>query len=218
MKSFVAFMKKEVLETVRSGRLLILAAVFFLFGLMNPAIAKLTPWLLEVMSESMAESGMSVTAVTVDALTSWTQFYKNIPMALIVFVLLSAGSFVREYESGALILLLTKGFPRYKVVFAKTLTLLTLWTAGYFLCYGITYLYNAYYWDNAIAHNLLFSVVLWWLFGILVIGLLVLFSALLKGYGLILLLTGGSVLAMYLIGCLPHVGDWSPAVLMNSGS
>ena len=92
MSAFFAFLKKELLEASRSGKLLFLVILFLLFGIMNPAIAKLTPWLFEIMSESLEESGMVVTQVTVDALTSWTQFFKNVPMALIVFLLMYSGS------------------------------------------------------------------------------------------------------------------------------
>ena len=98
MKSFMAFFKKEILESVRSGKLLILGLLFLLFGIMNPAIATLTPWMYDILSDSLAESGMIVTEVAVDALTSWTQFFKNIPMALIVFVLIYGGIFTKEYE------------------------------------------------------------------------------------------------------------------------
>ena len=91
MRTLFAFIKKEWMEQTRSGKLLILAIIFGLFGVMNPAIAKLTPWLMDMLSESLAESGMTVTEVQVDALTSWVQFFKNIPMALIVFVLMQAG-------------------------------------------------------------------------------------------------------------------------------
>ena len=83
-----AFLKKEWMEWSRTGRLLILLLVFVLFGIMNPAVAKLIPWLMETMSESLADTGLIITEVTVDAMDSWMQFYKNIPMALIVFVLL----------------------------------------------------------------------------------------------------------------------------------
>ncbi len=54
MKSFIAFMKKEWLEAARSGKLIILAILFLLFGIMNPAIAKLTPWIYELMAASIA--------------------------------------------------------------------------------------------------------------------------------------------------------------------
>ena len=138
MRSFLGCIKKEWMEQVRSGRLLFLLILFTLFGIMNPAIAKLTPWLLETLSDSLAENGMTITTVEVDALTSWTQFYKNIPMALIAFVLMESTLFTKEYQSGTLILTLTKGLQRYKVILAKTTVLTLLWTAGYWICFGIT--------------------------------------------------------------------------------
>ena len=115
MKSFYAFLKKEWLEILRSGKLTILLILFLLFGIMNPAIAKLTPWLLQAMSDSLEASGFLVTDVQVDAMTSWTQFLKNIPMALMAFVLLCSNLFSKEYQSGTLVLILTKGLARYKV-------------------------------------------------------------------------------------------------------
>ena len=151
MRSLFAFMKKELLEQLRSGRLAVMGLLFVLFGIMNPAVAKLTPWLLEVMSDSLADSGMTVTDVTVTAMDSWVQFFKNIPIALIIFVLLQSSIFTKEYSSGTLVLSLTKGLARYQVVVSKAALLIALWSACYWMCFGITYAYNAYFWDNAVA-------------------------------------------------------------------
>ena len=43
MKSLLAFIKKETMEQFRSGRLTILGILFVLLGVMNPAVAKITP-------------------------------------------------------------------------------------------------------------------------------------------------------------------------------
>ena len=216
MRSFLALLKKEFLESLRCRRLLILGLLFTLFGIMNPAIAKLTPWMLELTSESLASAGMSVGEVTVDALTSWTQFFKNIPMALIVFLLMYGGIFTGEYQSGSLILILTKGVSRYQIVLTKTLTLVTLWTVGYWLCYGVTYAYTAYYWDQSIMQNLTPATINWWLFGVWTICLLVLFSVLSKGSATVLLGTGGCVLACSLLGQIYKLRTYTPTVLTNS--
>ena len=40
MKPLLAFIKKEYLEAARTGKITILALLFVLFGIMNPAIAK----------------------------------------------------------------------------------------------------------------------------------------------------------------------------------
>ena len=216
MRSFLAFFKKELLESARSGKLLILCTLFFAFGVMNPAIAKLTPWLLDILADSLAESGMTVTAVTVDALTSWTQFFKNIPMALIAFILLYSGIFTKEYESGTLILVLTKGLARSKVLFAKALVMLSVWTVGYWLCFAVTYVYNAYYWDNGIAVGLAPAALNWWLFGIFTVCLCVLFSVLSKNSTGVLLGTGGTVLLSYILEFFPKMSKTVPTALMQS--
>ncbi len=218
MKPLLAFLKKENLEAARTGKIGILALLFVLFGIMNPAIAKLTPWMMEMLAETMAESGLIVKDVPVDAMTSWTQFFKNIPIALIAFVLIFSDQFTKEYRSGTLLLVLTKGLSRYKVVLAKTVLLLSLWTFGYGTCFAITYGYNAYFWDNGIANNLFASVAMWWLFGIWVICLTVLFSSLLQNNTGVALCIGGTVLLAYLLGILPKVQAYSPTMLMDSNS
>lgn len=218
MKSLVAFTKKEFLEQIRSGRLLLIGILFVVFGIMNPAVAKLTPWILEMFSDSLAGSGMTVTAVTVSAMDSWVQFFKNVPMGLIAFVLLQSRIFTGEYGSGTLVLSLTKGLERFKVVLSKTLVLVLLWTAGYWLCYGITYFYNAYFWDNSVAKNLLFSAVCWWLFGLWVISMMVLFSTLAETNTGVLTGCGGVVLASYLVSMIPKVGKYLPTHLADGNS
>lgn len=215
MKPLVAFIKKEYLETVRTGKIVVLILLFVLFGIMNPAIAKLTPWLMEMMSDTLAESGLVVADVKVDAMTSWTQFFKNIPMALIAFVMIFSDIFTREYRSGTLLLVLTKGLSRYKVVLAKASLLLLFWTLGYGICFGITYGYNAYFWDNGIVNHLFFAAAMWWLFGIWVLCLTVLFSSLLQNNTGVSLCTGGTVILSYLLGMIPKGKAYFPTMLMD---
>ena len=218
MKTLTAFMKKEILEHLRSGRLVILGLLFLLLGVMNPAVAKLTPWLFEVMADDLAQSGMSVTVVTVTAMDSWVQFFKNIPIGLIAFVLLESGIFTKEYQSGTLVLSLTKGLPRWQVVAAKAAMLLLLWTIGYWAVFGVTYGYTAWYWDNSIAQNLLFSATCWWLFGLWVNALLTLFSVIARSNIVSMAGTGGAVLAACLLGMLPKLSEYSPAALTGGNA
>ena len=218
MKVTIAFIKKELLEQVRTGKLLFVGMLFLLLGIMNPAVAKLTPWLLEVLADSLAESGMTVTGVNVSAMDSWVQFFKNVPMGLIAFIVVEGGIFTKEYASGTLVLSLTKGLARYKVVLSKTVVLLSLWSAGYFLCFGITYLYGDYFWDNSIAQNLGAAILFWWLFGVLVVALLVLFSTLASSSSGVLIGCGGVVLVSALLGALPKIGKYLPTKLMDGNS
>lgn len=218
MKRFFAFFKKEFLETLRSGKLLILSILFSAFGIMNPAIAKLTPWFLEILSEDVAQSGIIITEIAVDALTSWTQFFKNIPLALIVFVFMFSNSFTQEYESQTLVLVLTKGLHRYKVILAKLLNMQIIWTCGYTFCFIITYAYNAYFWDNSIAIELIPAAINWWLFGTFTISLMILFSVLSRKYSGVLLGTGAVLLVSFVVGLIPKAAKYMPTSLMNSAA
>ena len=216
MKSFVAFFKKELLENMRSGKIAILGIIFIALGIMNPAVAKLTPLLMEIMSEELASAGIVMSEISVDALTSWTQFFKNIPIGLIAFVVMLGNTFTKEYEAQTLIPIITKGLSRYKVILAKAFDLLLLWSVGYWLSFAITYIYNAYYWDNSIAVGLLSSAVNWWLFGCFIISLILLFSVLFKGNGYVLLRCGGIVVFLYLLAFIPRISSFLPIALINS--
>ena len=218
MKSFVAFLKKDFLEELRCARLLITTALFVLLGIMNPAVAKLTPWFLEIFSDSLAGSGIVITDIKVSAIDSWVQFFKNIPIGLIAFVLLHASVFTNEYNRGTLVLSLTKGLKRYKVILSKSLLLISVWSVLYWMCFGITYLYNDFYWDNSTVGNIAFSVFCTWLFGMFVISLLVLFSAFLDSTGSVLLGCGGIILLSYIIGFVPKLNKYLPTFLSDGTS
>lgn len=218
MKSFLAFLKKEWMENIRSGRITVLLILFLIFGIMNPAIEKITPWMMEIMADSLLESGMIITEVKTTALTSWTQFFKNIPIGLIAFVLIFSSSFTKEYQSGTLVLMLTKGLSRQKVVLAKSSIMLSLWTVFYWLCFTVTYGYNSYYWDNSIALNLFPAALCYWLFGELIVCLVVLFSSILLNSSGVLFCTGATVVVIYIAGLFPQIKSYTPALLLNSSA
>ncbi len=216
MRQLTAFIKKECMEVWRTGKCVILVILFVLFGIMNPAIAKLTPWMMEQFSDSLQETGLVVTEVTVDALTSWTQYYKNIPMGLIAFLLIFSGIMAGEYQKGTLINMVTKGLVRWKIIMAKFVVLLALWTANYWLCYGITYGYNAYFWDNSIAKHAGFAAFCVYLFGVWLIALMVLMSVIFRAASGVTVGTGTIFFICYLFSVLPDVKKYLPTSLLDA--
>ncbi len=218
MRSFSALIKKECLEQLRSGKILILIIICIILGVMNPAIAKLTPWLMEAFSDSLAETGITVTEVEINAVTSWVQFFKNIPMGVIVFVLMQSSIFTKEYQSGTMILTLTKGVKRWKIAVAKALVLLALWSLFFWLAFFITYIYNSVFWDNGIAGAYLFGALAWWLLGVLACMLAVLFSGMSDSNIGVLAGVGGVFLFGYVIGFIPAVKDFSFSKLMKTSA
>lgn len=213
MRQLLAFGKKEWLELVRSGKVLVFLILFCLFGIMNPAMAKLTPWMMEMMSESLAEAGFLVGHVTVDAMTSWTQFYKNLPILLIVVLVMFGGIFTAEVQKGTLIPIVTKGMQRWKIVACKSGVLMGVWTAGYLICYGITWGYNAYFWDNSIVRHAVLAAALFCLLGLWLLSLIPLASAFCTAQTGVLLSVGAVFCVSYVAGLFPVFADYVPTRL-----
>lgn len=216
MRAFLAFTKKEWLELLRTGKCTLLLILFALLGIMNPAIARLLPRMLEMVSGSLDDMGLTVSETTVDALTSWVQFYKNIPMGLLIFLLLFGGILTTEYQSGTLVNMLTKGLKRWKVILAKASIMLITWTLCYWLCFGITYGYNQYFWDNNIAEHLFFAAFCIYLAGFWMISLILLTSVVFTANSSVFIATGGVILITYLAGLFPKITDYLPMYLFHA--
>lgn len=216
MNALYAFTVKEFQAAIRSGKALILAVLFVIFGIMSPAVAKMTPWLMETMADSFAESGLDVTGVTVNALTSWTQFCKNVPVAMIVFLLIFSGVLTAEYEKGTLTAMVTKGLARWKIIAAKAAALALLWTVGYWLCFGITWGYTRYFWNDDSAVHVMTAAAGFYLLGLWLVTLILLASTAFD--------TGAAALAasvcvfavVYVIGLLPAVKGCLPGALLST--
>ena len=215
MKQLISFTRKEFTEIIRTGKGYIVLIIFFIFGIMNPAIAKLTPWLFEMMADTMKEQGLILGEFTVTAMTSWEQYYKNIGMAFIVFVVMFCGVLTSEYQKGTLINMLTKGLPRWKVIVSKSVALLVSWSVCYWMCFGITYAYNAYFWDNSIANHIVFAAMGSYLFGIWLISLIMLCSVFLNSSSAVLLATGVAYVIVYLLTMIPTIAKYLPTMLTS---
>lgn len=218
MSGFLAFIKKELFEFARSGRLIIFGIVFVLFGIMNPAIAKLTPWLLEMSAETLEKQGLVLGEVTVTAMDSWTQFVKNVPMVMIVMLIMFSSTFTGEYSKGTLIPMVTKGLSRNSVVVSKTVVMIVMWSLGFWLCFGITYGYTAYYWDNSVVENLAFMAFCWWFMGIFLICVLTLFSAFAGSSTQVMMGVGGVYAVMFIAGMVGKIREYLPTYMLDSNA
>ena len=214
----MVFLKKELKEYYRSGRLFIIGIAALLVGLMNVAVAKLTPWLLETLADSLEEAGMSVTAKTVDASACWQQYYKNMPMFLIIILVVFAGSFAKEYGKGTLLLVVTKGYPRSKIFIAKTLMMIGCYTLASFICFGLTYFYADFYWNNSVVSDIVPAAFLYFVFGLLLVSVIIFFSSFISEATGIIGATAGYVMLLYLLGVIPKLKKYLPIKLSEAES
>ena len=137
-------------------------------------------------------------------------------MALIVFLLMFSGILALEYQKGTLINMITKGLSRWKIVMSKSVVLFLLWSFGYWMCYGITYGYNAYFWDNSIAKDVGFAAFCVYILGVWLIALMMLMSTLFSSGSAVAVGTGGVFFVVYLLNMLPDLKKYLPTHLMGA--
>ena len=215
MRQFRAMMKKELFEQLKTHRLVVMLLLFVLTGVLSPALAKMTPWLLDLVSGDMTETGIQIGTLTVNALSSWTQYYKNMPMILLVFLVLFGGVMVSEYQHQTLIILLSKGLKRHNILLPKYVVLILIWTLGCLISFGITLAYTVYFWDNSIIQNQAFALFLFYLLGVWLISVLIGASVFCRSVSAVLLAVAACFGISYLAGLLPAVSDYVPTMLLG---
>ncbi|SEW34679.1 ABC transporter permease [[Clostridium] fimetarium] len=214
MRGYMAFVKKEFMENTRTYKLLILFAVFLIFGMMGPVIAKLTPELIK----SMDLQGIPFTIPVPTAKDSYIQFFKNDgQMGLLILVLIFGGTLTREYTKGTLINVLTKGLPRKTVIFAKYTVGSILWTVSLVLSLLTTYGYTVYLFPNDNVYNIVPSVGCLWIFGLFLLAVIIFASTLVESSYSCLLITALILILLFTINIVPAIVPYNP-VLLASGN
>jgi ABC-2 type transport system permease protein len=216
MNGYIAFVKKELTEQRRTYKLLIMLAAFILFGMMSSLLAKLMPDIFA----SMDMEGMSITIPTPTWLDAYAQFFKNVTqMGIVVVLLVFSGGMSQELSKGTLTGVLAKGLPRASVVLSKFTASLMLWTVSLALSAAFNYGYTLYLFGSHSTTHLLFSLLCLWLFGALMLSVMLLTGTLFKGgYGG-LLATAAVLGGLLLLTILPGSAGWNPVTLasVNTG-
>lgn len=207
MKAYFAFTQKEILESIRTYKLLIMAMVFIFFGIFGPLTAKLTPKILG----SLMPAGIEVTITETTAFDSWAQFFKNVSqMGFIVMAILFSGIMANEFNRGTLINVLTKGLARRTVILSKFTVAFLIWTVSYLLCFILSYIYTQYYWKSDGILNLSFSVFYLWIFGVMLISIIILGGVIFRSSYGCLMFTGGFIAILFLLNIVAKFNKYNP--------
>ena len=165
------------------------------------------------MGSSLADQGITIGVITVNALTAWTQYYKNLLMEYILILAVFSGMFAQEYQSGTLVNILTKGVSRGKVAAAKLTATLLSWSVCYWLAFFITLGYGAYFWGDALMRGVWLAAVCAYLLGVWLLTLELAFASVFSS-GMYALLSVFSVYAVcYALSMIPALASVLPTRL-----
>lgn len=210
MNGLIVFTKKEIMEQIRSYKALVLLAVLFLFGMMSPLFAKITPEILA----NLPMQGVTITVPEPTVLDAWAQFFKNMSqMGLIVLLLIFGRTLSQEISKGTLVIPLSKGLSRQAVIGAKYLASVVTWTVGYVLAALTSCGYTLYLFGRFAEPNLLFALFCLWLFGVFLLAILLLASTIAPGSYGGLLITAAILGILLILNVFPMIQRWNPITL-----
>lgn len=158
----VSFLKKEIKESVKTSKILILLALFVFFAIVSPLTARYMNELLSLMSTDIV-----ITFPEPTLKDAWMQFFKNTgSLCLIVYLIMMTGTVAQEKAKGSIMLVLTKRVSRFNFLFSKFVGGVILFTTCYVASILVSGLYTQILFDGFSYEGLGMSLLLFWLMGV----------------------------------------------------
>lgn len=217
MDGFAIFLRKELRESLRTNRLLVVVAIFAILGIISPLSAKYTPELLKALGTS--GGGVTITVATPTVKDAIAQFIKNVAgTGILVALLLPMGLVAREKERGTAAFVLTKPLSRMAFLTAKLVALGLTLTAGVAIGALATYWYTALLFTSTSVRGFVAASLLVLLSLLVYASFTFLGSTVMRGQ----LPAAGIGLAGWIVvsilGAFPALAQYTPASLLDSAS
>jgi ABC-2 type transport system permease protein len=136
---FMIALRKELVQMWRTKRILVVAAVFGLFGMASPAMAYFMPQMFKAIPGAEQFANLIPKPTVVDALT---QYSKNITQfGFILAIFLGMGAVAGEKERGTASLVLSKPMTRWAFVSSKFTAQVLVYLVGFGLALLGAYFY-----------------------------------------------------------------------------
>lgn len=213
MRSFRAFLAKDLLEIVRTWRLWVLPGILMFSALTGPPTAAYTAELLSTLGGDVF-SGLMPDPTWADSYAQWT---KNLSQ-LVTFALIIAlgGAVSGEKRAGTAIMVLTKPVSRAGFVLSKFVSTALLLVGATLLSTLVTWGVTLIWFPDAPIGPLLAATGAWLLFALLLVAVVLLGSAAVDsgagaaGIGL------GFFFLLMLSGIWGPILRWTPAGMINA--
>ncbi len=145
LKVFWSSCRKEFKFQWRTKRVLIVVAIFLVFGMLSPVLAKFTPELIAGLEETAAFADLIPEPSVIDSIN---QYVSNLTQfGFILVILLGMNAVAGEKEKGTAAMVLSKPIPRWSFILSKYIAqgsvyLLAITLAGLAAYYYTSYLFD----------------------------------------------------------------------------
>lgn len=211
--SFLVFIKKEIMEAYKTPKVIILGALFLVFGIMSPLTAK---YMNEILAMVGLQQGINIVLPESTYIQSYEQFFKNIYfMMTIVTILVFAGTVAEEKSRGTAVLVLTKCLSRSGFVMGKLIAAVLVFTFSYAVSVAICIYYTSLMFPQYINTGIGVALLLYWIFGCMMIALTLLVSILSKSMAMAAISGFICYAIISALSALPYVGKYTPGILQG---
>jgi ABC-2 type transport system permease protein len=213
MTGFGLMLRKEALEQARTMRLVVVVAVFAVFGLLSPVVARYTREIVEAVGGGQF-GGMIPDPTVADAVIQLT---KNVgQFGVLIAILITMGAVATEKDRGTAAFMLTKPITRTAFVAAKVVAIGVLLAGALAVAGVLAWVYTTILFEPLPAAGFAGAVALMWL-SLAVYAALTFLASVVAPSGLV---AGGIGLGLFfltgLFSALPGVGAYMPTSLWGA--
>ncbi len=212
LRLFGTAVSKELREQWHSRRIIVVCAVFLLFGLTSPMLAKFTPQLLSSIEGAEQFADLIPEPTTADAMG---QYIKNITQfGFVLVILLGMGAVAGEKEKGTAAMILSKPLTRWSFVLSK----FTAQSLVYLLAIGLagigTFYYTLVLFEPLAVGAFFFGTILLWLWLLVLAAMTLLGSSWARSIGAAAGAALFGCVLLLLSGSIPQIGAIMPSGLV----
>ncbi len=216
MRGFSLLMAKELLEQVRTLRLVVVVGVLAVFGMTSPLLAKALP---DIVKAAGGNVGIGITVPTPTVADAIGQLTKNLgQFGALIGILISMGAVAAEKERGTAGFVLTKPVGRSGFIVAKAAAIALLLGLGIGAGYVLAWIYTAILFEAVPIPEFVLSGIVIWISLLVFAAVTFLFSILARSS----LVAGGigfvTLLLIGIVAAIPGIGDWTPMGLWASAT
>lgn len=214
---FKTLLSKEIFESVRTWRLVVLVAMLIICGLISPVLAKYTPQLLSSIPDMPPELAQLIPEpTTADAIG---QYIKNIAQfGVLLVILLHMGVVAGEKERGTAAMLISKPVKRHAFLLAKWVTGMGIILAGTILAGLGGWVYTTILFESLpIGQFALLNLLIVIFLGVY-LSVTLLASTLARTQSTAAIGAFAGLVFLLIWGAIPRLNDYAPGKLLDWGA
>jgi ABC-2 type transport system permease protein len=146
MKTLSVLLKKDFMDLLRNGKLLIMGAIFLLFGILSPLSAKYMP---EIVAHIGASQDISISIPEPTWLDAAAQYIKNMTqICAFIVIIVFMGWIAKDKEEGILAFILVKPLSRSMYIASKFIAAAFVVILAVLVSSSIAFYYTLIFFDE----------------------------------------------------------------------